>query len=48
MSPSNEITRSFDHKYLWKECIDILDFLHGDINQGNIASETTTFTWVSL
>ena len=40
---SSEITGSFDHERLWNECIDILDFLHGDIHQENVVSETTTF-----
>ena len=30
-----EITGFFDHERLWNECIDILDFLHGDIHQEN-------------
>ena len=35
----------FDHQYLWKESINILDFLHGD-NKKKMASETTTFGWI--
>ena len=39
---SNETTGSFDHQYIWKEFIDILVFLYGDIHQG-YSSQTTTF-----
>ena len=30
----NHIAGIFDRQYLWKECIDITEFLHGDIHKG--------------
>ena len=42
---SNQIAVFFDQQYRWKEAINILDFLHGDIHEGKAASETTTFGW---
>ena len=39
---SNQITGFFDLQYLWKQSIDILDFLHGDNCQGKVTSEITT------
>ena len=39
----NQIAVFFDHRYLWKESIDTLDFLPGINYQGDVASETTTF-----
>ena len=30
---SKQITGFFDDQYLWKELINIFDFLHGDIPQ---------------
>ena len=32
MLSSNYIARFFDHQCIWKESIDILDFLHGYIH----------------
>ena len=32
-----------DHKNLWKEFIETLDFLHGYNDQGNIGFDTATF-----
>ena len=29
---SNQIAKFFDHEYLWKESIDILDILHEEIH----------------
>ena len=43
---SNQIPGFFDHQYLWKESIGILDFLHGDNHQRKVASETTTLGWM--
>ena len=43
---SNQITRFIDYYYLWKKSIDVLSFLVGDIDQGKVAPETTTFGWV--
>ena len=40
---ANQITVFFDHQYLWKESIDILDFLRGNNHQGKIGSEATSF-----
>ena len=42
---SNLITGFFD-LYLWKESIDIFNFLYGDNHQRKVPSETTTFGWV--
>ena len=44
---SNQIEGFCDHQYLWKECIDIFDVLHGVIQQGKVASETTNFGGMS-
>lgn len=38
---SNQTVGFFDHKYLRKESIGILDFLHGKSYQSKVASETT-------
>ena len=46
MLPTNQIVGFFDHKYFWKESIDILDLLHGDNPHGMVAYETATFLWV--
>ena len=46
---TNQIAGFFDHKYLWKELIDILDFLsHQKLpsNQEKVAPETTTLAWM--
>ena len=45
MPSANQIAVLFDLQYLWKESIDILDFLYGD-NQRKVVPETTTFSWV--
>ena len=37
---SNQIAGFFDHQYLWKESINILEFLHEGSQQGKISSET--------
>ena len=37
---------TFEISDLWKDCMNILDFLYGDIHQGKVASETTTFDWL--
>ena len=42
----NQIPGFFDHQYLWKEFIDLLNFLHGSNHRGKLASETTNFGWV--
>lgn len=39
----SQVACFFDHQYLWKECIVIFDFLHGDIH---LVSETITFDWM--
>ena len=46
MPSSNQILGFFDNQCFWKERIDISDFSHGDIYQGQVASEATTFGWV--
>ena len=38
----------FDQQYIWKESIDILEFLHGEMHQEKVAPETTSFGWVRL
>ena len=43
MVSSNEIARFFDYQYLWKESIDIFEFLYGD---RKVAAETITFSMV--
>ena len=45
MLSSNQIAGFFDHDYLWKECMDIFYFLQGNVHQGKITFETTTFIW---
>ena len=45
---SNQMARFFGYQYLWREPIYFFFFLHGDIHQGKVASETTTFGWVWL
>ena len=32
----NQIAVFFDHQYVWKGSIDLLDFLHGDNHGGSI------------
>ena len=32
----NQIAGFFDHQYLWKECANVFDFLHGDIHQRKV------------
>ena len=46
MRLSNQIARIVDDQYLWKECINFFDFLHGYIHQGKVAHETNIFGWV--
>ena len=43
---SNQIPGFFDHQYLKKHCIMFFDIFHGDIPQGKLECETTTFSWV--
>ena len=43
---SNQLAEFLSHQYLWKECMDNLDFMHGDIHQLKVASETSTSGWV--
>ena len=40
---SNHNTGFFHHEYLLKENMVISDFLHWNIHQGKVASETNTF-----
>ena len=47
MLSTNQIAILFDHQYLWNEPTDNVDFLYGDNHEGKVASETTTFGWVS-
>lgn len=43
---ANQIAVLFDHQYIWNKPLYILDFLHGDIYLGKVASETDTSGWV--
>ena len=43
----NYIAELCDQQYLWNKSSDIWDFLHGDSHQEKLASEITTFGWVS-
>ena len=43
---SNQIVRTFDHQYIWKETINVLDFLHRDICKKKIASYSTSISCV--
>ena len=42
----NQIKGFFDHQCLRKKTINVLDFLHGNSNQGKIVCKTTTVGWV--
>ena len=37
----SQVAEFFDHQYVRKETINVLDFLHRDINQKKIASKST-------
>ena len=43
MKMFNQTAWFIDQQYIWKKCIDIFYFLHGGINKGKVASETTAF-----
>ena len=45
---TNQIAVFFDHQYLFKESTNTLDFLHGDIHQGEVGSESSTFIIVII
>ena len=34
------------HQYLWKETLNVLDFLYRDVYHGKIASKCATVGWV--
>ena len=40
------MTGFFDHQNLWKETINVLHFLHADINHGMMVYKTTTNVWI--
>ena len=42
----NEIVRCFDHQYIWKESVDILDSFYGDTHYRKVVTETITFGWL--
>ena len=42
----SKIAGYFDHQCLRKESVYILLFLHGDIHQGKVTSEATTFAYI--
>ena len=47
MLSANQIASLFfDHQYLCKESVNILDFFHGDIRHWKETSEGTIFGWV--
>ena len=46
MLSTSQIAGFFDQRYLWKESINIIDFLHGENHQWNAASEATTIGWM--
>lgn len=46
MPLSNQIAGFFDRQYLWKKYIDIVNFLHGDMHQGD--SIWDYYFWVML
>ena len=44
MLSASQIAVFFDHQYLCKESLNLLDFLHGDNDDGDkVASDTITF-----
>ena len=43
MLASNQIAGFSHHQYLWKESINILEFLHGGSHQRKVASGIATF-----
>ena len=43
---SNRIADFFDHQYLQKGLMDLLDFLSRNSNQGCDKSKINTFSWV--
>ena len=43
---SNQIAVFFDQQYLWTKAIGISGFLHEDMHQGKVASESSIFGWV--
>ena len=42
---SNQAVGFFDHQYLRKETINVLDFLHKDSYQREIVSKSSTVGW---
>ena len=48
MLMSNWIAGFFDHQYLQRGLMDLLDFLSRKSNQGFDKSKTNTFSWVWL
>ena len=46
MVSANQIPVFFNRQWVWKESIDLLDFLDGDNHHKLVASETITFGWV--
>ena len=48
MLVTNQVVGFFNHQYLWKEAINVFDFLHKYSSQGRITSKTTVVDWVGL
>ena len=46
MLSSNQIAGLFYHHYIWKEIINILDFVHRDSYHGQIATMIISVGWV--
>lgn len=44
----NQIVSFVNHQYLWKEPINVFDFLHRYSSQGRVASKTNVVDWVRL
>ena len=43
---SNQVKQFFDQRYLWKDSINILDFLDEDSHYRKLSTEIVTFGWV--
>ena len=48
MNLANQIVGFVNHQYLWKESINVFDFLHRYSSQGRVASKATVVNWVRL
>ena len=48
MNLANQIVGFVNHQCLWKESINVFDFLHRYSSQGRVASKATVVNWVRL